>query len=117
MSNSNIFSVTYRRLNLEGTHWLPGGGRARMDDPIVLPRPPSEVTIGEFKQIVMEKYSAQHAKFITPLEEGDESRTLKDWVENPTKFQFENNVVSENQLFRDHRGVYGKIAIDLYIAV
>ena len=111
--DSNLFFLAYCRIG------MPGGFPNKMHAPLTLPRDASKITIAELKQLVLE-WGQKNAGpvtrvvVITPLEDGDDDRTLENWVKQPTQFQIKNHVKAENDLFSVHRGAYGKWAIDFY---
>lgn len=103
---NKTFCLDYIRID------MPGGGPCRVKGYMDLPKSPSEITIRELKNLVLDwaqhnTGNAKRIEIITPLEENDDDRTLENWVESPTEFQKENLVVSENTKFQKYYGVYG----------
>lgn len=98
---------------------MPGGGPCRIHNTFELPKDPSKITIFELKQLVLDWARKNcgpviRVEIVTPLEAGDDDRTLENWVEVPTLYQMENSVKSENDFWRTDRGTYGKWAVNFY---
>jgi len=112
------FDFSFLALDPEGTHFLPGGGFVRMHDQIDIVD--QTITMTELRaKIAQWGRNRWHTnvvcKFITPLEESDWSRTVEDWVNNPTSFQIKEQVDSENKLFQSRRGAIGKVAVNFLV--
>ena len=113
------FTIAFVALNKDGVYFLPGGGPARMHDSVVV-NDPSTLTMKELQQLIVdwgvERWSSDvTAKFITPMEDTDWTRTVEDWANNPTAFQVTEQVDDENKLFQKRRGACGKLAINFLV--
>ncbi|AYV82324.1 MAG: hypothetical protein Homavirus30_6 [Homavirus sp.] len=119
------FAITYLRykgtMGSDTLYFAPGGGPARTTDELMVSGDPNTMTLAQLKVLILEHFQRNGAKcqieYVTPLELSDDARTVEDWVKNPTQFQIDNKVKSENELWREHRAMYGKLCVNVYYQV
>jgi hypothetical protein len=76
-----------------------------------LNQPASDIKISDLKKIIYDwgcqNLSSNRMTVMTPLQDGDEDRSLEDWAMNPTVYQIETGIYDENQKYYSYCGCHG----------